>query len=94
MDYRRLPELPWPRYINHLVPALERQYPGVNRFKIQTDMCGSFAKGVRLANQHYGYDKLEMMFRGQDERNPQVPPRMLRMETAFRMHVFEFCREF
>ena len=89
-----LPELPWPRFINNLVPALERQYPGVDRFKVQTDMCRSFAKGIRLANQHFGYEKLELMFRGQDARNPQVPPRMLRFVAASRMHVFYFCSEF
>ena len=54
------------------MPALEAHYPGRTTFNLQTDKCGSFGKGIALANAHYGYEKLKLMFRGQDARNPMV----------------------
>ena len=42
--------------------------------QVQTDKCASFAKGIRDVNNEYGYEKLELMFRGQNDRNPQVRP--------------------
>ena len=57
-----------------LIPALEKAYPGRTTFKVQTDKCPSFASGINAVNAEYGYQKLELMFRGQDDRNPMVRP--------------------
>ena len=60
----------------HYYPALLRQYGEINGpYLLQTDGCGSIAKGVQDFNALMGREAIRILFRGRGENDPYVTQR-------------------
>ena len=57
-------------------PALQRKYGQISGpYVLQADQCKCIAKGVKLFNDEMGYTAIRLIFRGEDEHDPQATGR-------------------